>query len=477
MEIATLFARIGIKSDTKGAENLLEKLKGIKVGLGITTIAAGAFIESIRRIAEASMNAALAFKNFKAETGANVEELQRWQAVADETSGAGQAVAESIKAISKNTADIKLGKGNISGFQLLGINPNQDPFKILDQLRTKTAGLSQAMKKNVLEQMGVSKDLIQTLELTNEEFQKISSNAFVVPQESINQIDAARKSTEQLKNGIKYFGMELTAQLAPAIIKINTAITEWIRKNKDGLIKDLKTAFEWIVKFVGAGINTVKMINAVVSGTVGWANAIKILIGVFAVLNASLLFSPIGLITAGIILLVAILDDLYVYSKGGKSLIGMLDKDNGLRKMADGIVEVSKALSALMNGDTKAMDKLIEKWGIWGKIIKGIADGLKITKELLSGDIGAFQKRQENSNTENQRLKKMSNADYLDYLKTSFGFGKKDKSASVNMSNRTEIHVHGNLEKDTYAEIKKDQKIEGQRALNAVDAQLGYGEK
>ena len=382
MDVATLFARIGIKADTKEAKSFMDQVKHLTISLGIATVSATAFIAVIKNIANESIATALSLKKFHAETGASTDELQRWQAVADEVNNSGQAVADSIKAITDNQEKIKLGQGNISGYQLLGINPRQDPFKIMEQLRQKTAGLSQAMKKNVLSQIGVSKDLIAVLDLTNAQFDEMAKDAFIIPKSTIDMIDKARASLKKVEGGVKYLKAEIIAALTPSIIKVNKAILEWIKNNKDGLIKTIKTIFEWITRIVGATMNAVAMINKIISATIGWKNAMYILLGVIAILNASLLLSPIGLIVAGIILLVGVLDDLYVYSKGGKSLFGELLANNPkLKAFTDGIIELAKAMRDLFAGDWTAFDKLMEKWGNWGKIIKGIADALAMISD------------------------------------------------------------------------------------------------
>jgi len=313
MNIASLFARIGIDYEEKKMDNLLEQIKSVKIGLGIAAISVGAFIAGLKKITDDSFQSSLNLKKFSLETGANVEELQRWSAVADEVSGSGAAVAESIKAIVANQENIKLGKGNISGYAMLGINPNQDPFQILEQLRTKTRGLSQGMKKNIMEQMGVSKDLLGTLELTNAEFDAMKAKAFILPSGTVAMIEKARESTKQLGNAVDYMKGLIVAGLSPNIIKLNDKIMQWIRNNKEGLVKTIQAVFPWITKFVTAIIHTASMINTIIKGTIGWKVAIIALTAVWAILNRTMLFSPIGAITAGIVLLIAVLDDMWTY--------------------------------------------------------------------------------------------------------------------------------------------------------------------
>lgn len=392
MTIAKLFARLGFKTDEKKAKDFDKQIKKIGKTLTIATGIAVGFSLAIKKITEDAYNSAIALKQFEAETGASMEELQRWQSVAELTNNSAQAVTESVKAIALNQEKIKLGQGNISGYQLLGINPRQDPFKILEELRVKTIGLSQAMKRNVLEQMGVSSELIQVLELTNDEFDRMKKSAFVVPRSQIETMDKARASLNYLNQALRWLKTQIAVEISPEIIKLNKELINWIKNNKDGVVKTVKEIFIWLKKFTGAIINTIKMIDIIIKGTIGWKNALIILISIIALLNASLIASPIGLLIAGIILLVAVLDDLYVYSTGkGESLFGnMMKKFPEFEKILKGSIktfsEVLEALSDIMSGNAD-MDALVEKWGVWAKILEGVAT----TLQIISGEKDLFE--------------------------------------------------------------------------------------
>ena len=396
MNIANLFARIGLKADQAKADNFLKSVKGIKMALGAAAIGAVGFSAGIKKITDEAFNAAAAFKQFEAETGGSAQELQKWQAVANQTNNSAESVTASIKAIAANQEKIKLGQGNISGYQLLGIDPTKDPFEVLEQLRTKTAGLSQAMKKNALSQMGVSSELIQVLELTNEQFDEMAGNAFIIPQSSINALDKARASSQLLGNAAKYIKTQIAANLAPSIEKLNKAISKWVKQNEDGIIKTIKQIFDWITRFTTAIYRTGSMINTIVSGTIGWANAIKILLGVLAILNASLIMSPIGLFMAAIIALVLIMDDLYVYSKGGRSLFGkMLEQFPALEKAAGGLWSALKGIGEILKylySGEGSLQTVLDEWGTFGEIVAGIVENIIKIREFFATGQGEFER-------------------------------------------------------------------------------------
>ncbi|RPJ58268.1 MAG: hypothetical protein EHM12_08265 [Dehalococcoidia bacterium] len=503
MNILELFATIGLKADTKKAEDFGKSIQNIKIGLGVTAVAVGAFIVTLKKLTDESMKTALALKQFKVETGASMEELQRWSTVADEVSGSGQAVADSIKAITSNQEKIKLGQGNISGYQLLGINPNQDPFAILEQLRTKTQGLSQAMKKNVMEQIGVNKELLQVLELSKVEFDSMSRNAFIIPESAVMIIDKARGSATNLTNAVKYLKAMITAGLAPSIIKVNEFIMKWIKNNQEGLVKGIKTAFFWTSKFIQAIVHTATVINNVIKGTIGWGNAFKILLGIIAVMNASLLLSPIGLFTAAIILLIAVIDDLYVYSQGGVSLFGhILDNNPKLKELFDTLKEISKAMGAFFSGDMSKFDEMIEKWGVWGEVLKGVAKTLDLITaafSILTGNYELFSKTQQGKKYYESKSKLATAGEedgnwgiFKEYLKQGgetglFGMfqamsdnkknkainNPKDSSKTTNINNNVNVIIEGNA---NASDVKNGVKDGLKEANKNIDAQMGYRE-
>ena len=453
MNIATLFARIGLDTggSSKKAQSFLDQLKGIKIGLGVASIGVAAFSYGIKKLMDSAIQTSFALKQFNTETGLSIEKLQRWQSVADETNNSGKAVAESIKAIVSNQEKLKLGQGNISGYQLLGIDPHQNAFDILEQLREKTKGLSQGMKKNVLEQMGVSKDLIQVLELSKTKFDALAKGAFIIPKGAVDMIDKARASSKQLGSAVNYLKGMIAANLAPSIIKINKQIMIWIRQNKQGLIEGIKKLFNWVTRIIRAILTTAEAIDKVIRSTVGWKSAMLILLGIITLLNL-----PLMTIVAGVILLVAVIEDLYRYSQGKKSLFGIMLKEipvlekafSGLMKFFEAIRDGFGVMKEVMAGETGGLDKMIEKWGKLGEIIDNIVLGVKV----VTNPFGAL-KMIEEAKKPNVSL----GPKYYENL---------EKTIYID----TDVNVNGKVDEDR---LSKKIAEEQQKAINQADNELG----
>lgn len=376
MNILELFAHIGLKADTGPAETFNKAVGGIKTQL-IGAIAGTLSLAAAIRTVNDQFNQSLTMKKFADDTGESVEEMQKWKAVAQQTSGAGAAVAESIRAISSNQAKIRLGQGNISGYQLLGIDSRSDPFKVLEAIRTKTQGLSQSMRRNIASQFGISNDLVATLELTNEQFEEMAKNAFVIPSENIEAMNKARASLETVKNAANFLAAKFVTALSPAIEGISKKIAEFVRNYGAKLA-------EWIQKFVTMITRVADLINKIIQNTVGWKNAILALVAVFIALNAAVLL-PV----AALVLFLAILEDIYLYSQGKDSLIGrFLEGFPALKAVFDGLLDsvrfLAEAIKAIFTGDFTKLDEMTRKWGLFGDIISAIAHGLDFIRQGLS---------------------------------------------------------------------------------------------
>lgn len=387
MNIAELFARIGLKTDEGKAKSFHRAMTTVKVGLIATTAVAAGTAFAIRKITSEAMNAAVAFKQFEVETGASAQQLQKWQAVAEQTNQTAESVTSAIKSIVANQEKIKLGQGDISGFQLLGIDPRQDPFKILEELREKTKGLSDGMKKNILSQIGVGAGLLQTLNLTREEFDTMADRAWIISPQAIETLNQTKSAVDLAARSINYMKAQIAVGLSPQIRKITKDFQKWMKVNEEGIIEGFKLGFKYVTMFVKAVYNAGSAVDRIVSSTVGWGMAVKGLIGIFIALNSALLLSPIGLIAAGFILLVAVLDDLYVFSKGGKSLFGNLMKEfpelektllGGFRVIRD----VFKLMKAFASGEISISD-LTKDWGGFGKGIEAIYIAVEKLRKLL----------------------------------------------------------------------------------------------
>ena len=381
MQIASLFARIGLKTDEEKAKSFVRSMNNAKATLIAVGTAVGTASAAIIKVTSDALDAAAAFKQFEVETGSSAQELQRWQAVAEQTNSSAEAVSAAIRAITSNQEQIRLGQGNISGFQLLGIDPRQDPFVILEQLRERTDGLSQAMKRNVLAQLGVGAGLLQTLELSNEQFDDLARRAFIISPQAIETLAQTRASMNQAARGVEFLKAQIAVALAPEIRALTDQFIDFIKHNEDAFIKGFRQAYTFVQTFL-RGVNQLgRAIDWLVRGTIGWERALKVLIGALVLFNAQLLLSPLGIFTAGITLLFILLEDLYGFAEGRRSLFGVfLEQFPRISEALEPITSNLEGFKDVLRDiftENSEVENAAEEWGRWASAIERVVDAVR----------------------------------------------------------------------------------------------------
>lgn len=340
MKIADLFARVRIKTDTGKLLKLTAQL----------TIAALA----MKKLVVESLDAAAALRQFEAETGASTESLQRWTAAAERTNVSGKAVAESIRNIVANQEKIRLGQGDISGYQLLGLDPTQDPFVLLEQLRSKTQGLNAGMKKNILAQMGISPEMIRVLNMTNKEFDDLSSNAFIMSASTIKNLDGAKSALVSVGQAFRWIGAQIADFLSPIITSFSGLITDFVKQMRKGLNPGLLLTIKFLRSFAIATGRALRLTAGLAMKMLNLKTVLFGLVGALLVLNkgSSAMMLKKGGLYLTLMALILLLEDIQVYMSGGDSLFGpvfdfLIDKFDKLAEKAEPLLQILRSLSSL----------------------------------------------------------------------------------------------------------------------------------
>ena len=320
MNIGELFVTLGIKGE--GLGTLKEVGKAI-ADLPIDAAAAIAGMAGISfelsKMAEEAMRTAVSFQMFSSETGLSWQELQKWQIVAEQANVSAESVSSSISALQRNLAEIRLGRGNIAPFQMLGINPNQDAFGVIRQLRNRIKGLNPAMATNLVSQMGLSPDMMHVLQLTDKQFTEFANHVHGLNERQYKDFLQAREILVQWGQTFRF-----------AMFDVVSHFTEAVEKSLQ--FKEALTA-----------------------------------IGVVA-LGLAAYFFPV---TAAIAALILVMDDLAVYSTGGKSLTGVALK--GFSKFIEGIRKEFENVSWL--NKFILFESILSKIAVSAEKLSGLATG------------------------------------------------------------------------------------------------------
>lgn len=307
MKVGELFYALGIEIDEDGKTQLQQLGQGtdaLAKKMGFLTGAVAAAVYGVDRFIQSTTQGTITLKNFTAQTGESAAELQKWQAAATLTNVglSAEAVASSLQSVIDNLAQIRISGGDISPFLKAGISPTSGSvFEVLRDLRENLKGLDRPIATNLIKGIGLDPRFISLLQMTNEEFEQLTQNLVLTGQET-NRLTKLNDALAVLRLQVSLSVQKFVSQAAPYIISF--------------------------FKFLGDHIKTVMIIAGIFTGlvtTMGLlALAIKAVTGALAILQ--LVASPIGLIIAGIMAAVAalilIMQDIYVWSKGGDSAFG-----------------------------------------------------------------------------------------------------------------------------------------------------------
>lgn len=305
MKVAEFFAKIGFQIDDKALEEVDKKMVAARNQTLKLAAALTAAVYAMDRFAAASVRSAVALTNFNVQTGLSTDKLQKWQAAAQLENMAidADSVANSIQALQQNLTQIRLGQGNASPFQLLGIDiQGRDAFDILEQVREKIQGLDPALAANLTGQMGIDPNMLNVLRLTRKEFDALG-NSLSRSKGTTDALIRIGSQINRLKLGFGKFKDDLVAKLEPAFMAVV------------GVIESLGNGISRIINLFGVLFDKISNIYQIIKKS-------DLAMAVFAktLLGIAIILAPI---TAAFVGLFLILDDLIVYFQGGNSIFGL----------------------------------------------------------------------------------------------------------------------------------------------------------
>lgn len=289
MKIAEFFVQLGVNANTQKLKEFVGSMGELQVSTLTNISSISALVAELVHLGIEATTASVNLELFKNQTGLSTIELQKWQIAAQQANVSAEAVTASVTNLQKQMAEIRLGRGNIAPFQMLGIGVNGNAFDVLDKLRNRIKGLDAATATNLISQMGINSEMINVLKLSDTEFAKLSNTVRGLTVGQQEEFLRTKQSVVQLGLAFKYAGFDIVYHFLAAFEKFKIYISS-------------------------------------VPG------------------NMKLMISSIGLLVvalfpvqAALIGLLLLLDDLAVYFTGGKSLTGK--GIEGLKKLGQELKE------------------------------------------------------------------------------------------------------------------------------------------
>ncbi len=418
--------RLGFEVDetsmTKFSEGILSSTTRIMAFGAAMTAAAAGVIHSVKEIANENRELALLAQQLNTTTSAVDDFID----TADMLGVSNDIATESLKSFSRSVADAQMGVGRSKViFEKLHIAVKdangqlRSSTEVMADLQSKMQGMGRAQQLRVMERLGLDPKM---LVMFNDEFGK---TAYIGKE--LSNIDAAAgfnldKAVAQSQeftatwkdmsveiNLIKMLFSKMYETVAinvmPAIQvgikKVTQAITDarhWIMDNAqqiEGALKPIidvtlrigsafvqmaTTAFKLVMDIVSPIVTFLMKIN---DATDGWAGYIVAAMVAWRAFNLAFLATPLGMLLALGVGIIALIDDFQTFEAGGKSFFSFWGK---LAPYIHGAINLFKQFASFVSNSITSVIKVV--YDLISAITKLMGMGLDKVAEFFGSIFG-----------------------------------------------------------------------------------------
>lgn len=356
MKIADFFIALGFevkgKEDVEKVDQAVGNLefKSLKLLAGVTALNA-AFYAMIAKAVEAGVT----LQKFALTTGLSTDELQRWQLTAVRGNVAAASMAQALGAIQKARAAIAFGNAEAAApWMLLGIDPRQDPFKVLEQLRQQVLKLDPAIARQKLSEMGFSDDILYLMRQPGFGRGNLAKNLTVSPEEATNLAKLGSAWREFLFT-LGQFATRFSAQFAEPLAEILKQMTRF-----------LALGGRFVNWLEGGTIGARYMMYALL-GLLVVVTGLGIALGILALGPVGAFVGLLAIMAIALGGLVLLIQDFWVACRGGKSAF---DWNDGLLLTVQNVERLAHAMQWAMDVWEKFQKKTNEGKGLGWSLFK-----------------------------------------------------------------------------------------------------------
>ncbi|MBJ9266537.1 hypothetical protein OGW16_17915 [Citrobacter sp. Ce104] len=381
-ELITKFGFIGNLAPQETFNANLKASIGLLAGLGAAIAGSAAGVAGWVTSVSQSIDPLVQFSR---ETGVAIETVQSLGYAASVNGSSVDALQASLGEMTKRVGEfVSTGEGEAKdvaerlGLQFKDMNGQvKNSDVIFRELADKLHGMSQAEKFSVLDKMGIDRSMVQLLSMTGEEISSLQNKAEalgVVTKDQADQFAAYNDSLTTLGKGFDGIKFQVAVGFVPVLKDLVDGFTDFLIANKDLIKNGLAHLGEIIFSVMGMIRRFLPIIGLITTGFVAWKIAA---IGLRTVLAT--IFSPVVLITAAIVAVVLVIDDLLTAMEGGQSVIADFFKDNWGIDIVPALKEAKASLMAFINyaiGVFKPLaDAIVSMFGFVWHLITGAFTG------------------------------------------------------------------------------------------------------
>lgn len=176
-----------------------------------------------------------------------------------------------VARLKQNSADILLGRGDISPYALLGINPHEDPEKVLMHLQQRLKELPESIGTAFASDLGLSPDMINFVRKAD--FSKVA-NRPQLSRAELKNLDDLRGTLLETMNLLSLVGQKILTTLSPLINTIFSPINKFL----ESWVVNLKELRSIILQVMGIAIGVSGIFNPALAGVLSIMTAIGLIV-------------------------------------------------------------------------------------------------------------------------------------------------------------------------------------------------------
>lgn len=348
----------------------------IQASIGFLGLSVGGLAVSLHEVA----NKADELSKSAARLNFPIEELQKWNFIAEQSGLSVDELNVGINMLARNVGDAKRGMGTLNS-QFKKADP-----AFLKQIKN-TKNTSQALEL-MIKKIRDTKDPTEQASLAMQVFGRSGIKMVNIAKTSSSALNALKKEAEDnflitqqqataaeaLNDALNSLKRAFTGLLAQALLPIMPMLTNYIRQlrewaiaNKDIITADIKKFMDDLIKGIKWLKDNGDTVLKVTKWVFGLVIAIKTLSVVMTALNIIMSLNPIGLIVLGVAALAAGLAVLIIKFKSVREWFKKLYDDvkngidffvSGFKKVADTVGKIANPMQKLAPASAGAQPNL-----------------------------------------------------------------------------------------------------------------------
>lgn len=225
MNLMEFFIRLGVNADTLKLKEFIGLLGDLNLKSIASAIGVGGLYEVFDKMQKQATDTALDMVKFGEVTGLDAKEMYKWSEAAEQMGVGADTMRSSLSGLQKTMLDVATGRNGTAAaaLGLIGVTPTFDPFldisNILTKINDKALNLSPAMKRWVLDSIGINENMMLIANHMDDFYKR---QAAVVPltEEQVANTFKWMEDLRQINTDMKSLSNTLIADLLPALEKV-----------------------------------------------------------------------------------------------------------------------------------------------------------------------------------------------------------------------------------------------------------------